>query len=237
MWTVNILTLVPEVYPGILGKSISGKKLKSGLWSLKVKNIRDFTNDTKSRVDDTPFGGGKGMLLRPDVLGEAIEQFFLKNTLPIIYPSPRGVLLTKHTAKSFVKFNKGINILCGRFEGVDERIITEYSIKELSIGDYVLSSGDIASFVIIDCCLRHLTGYLGNKNSLQEESLGEGTYENLLEYPQFTRPRVWKNKKIPKVLVSGNHKKIYDWRLCQSKKRTKDNRPDLWYKHIKKEKE
>jgi len=233
MWKVKILTLAPEIYPGPLGSSISGKALNSGLWSIETKNIRDFTSDKNSRVDDTPFGGGCGMILRADILGKAIESFFLNNSFPILYLTPRGNLFNKNMAKSFVELKKGINILCGRFEGVDERVIKEYKILEVSVGDYILSSGDIALFVIIDCCLRYLDGYLGNRKSLEEESFGEGKYENLLEYPQFTKPRVWNLQSTPSVLLSGHHKKIAEWRLNQSKSVTMNKRPDLWNKYFK----
>jgi tRNA (guanine37-N1)-methyltransferase len=233
MWQINILTLFPEIYPGPLQHSISGKALNAKLWSLKVKSIRDFALDKRKSVDSPPYGGGGGMILRPDVLGEAIERFFIPNGYPIIYPSPKGVIFTQKTAKDLTKTTNGINILCGRFEGVDERVIKEYKITEASIGDYVLSSGDIASFVIIDCCLRLLPKYLGNKKSLEEESFGAGFYENLLEYPHYTKPVEWKSNKVPDVLCSGNHAKIDQWRLDKAKEITNARRSDLWAKYLK----
>ena len=236
MWKVNILTLFPEMYPGPLSYSISGKAMNSNIWQLEVKNIRDYAQDKHKIVDDTPYGGGGGMVLRPDVLGKAIEDFFKKNNYPIIYPSPKGVLFNQSVAKSFVNSHKGINILCGRFEGIDERVIKEYKISEVSIGDYVLSSGDIASFVLIDSCLRFVQGYIGNRESLIEESFGEGDYGNLLEYPHYTKPLLWKSNKVPQVLTSGNHKEINKWRLNQAKETTKNKRPDLWNKYLNGEK-
>lgn len=233
MWQANILTLFPEIYPGPLKLSIPGKALNSGLWSLKTQNIRNFAKDKNRVVDSKPFGGGKSMLLRADILGDAIEKTFLNNNFPIIYPSPRGCLLNQTVAKSLIKNNNGINIVCGRFEGIDERVIEKYNIQEVSIGDYIISSGDFAAFILIDCCLRLLPGYLGNEQSLQEESFGEGVYNNLLEYPHFTKPRTWKSYKVPDILTSGNEKKIYQWRLSQSKRITKSRRPDLWQQHLK----
>ena len=236
MWKVNILTLFPEMYPGPLEYSISGKSMYSNIWHLEAKNIRDYAKDKHKVVDSSPYGGGGGMLLRPDVLGDAIEDFFLKNNYPIIYLTPKGSLFNQLMAKSFVNSYKGINILCGRFEGIDERVIKEYKILEVSIGDYVLSSGDIASFVLIDSCLRFVRGHIGNKESLTEESFAEGDYEYLLEYPHYTKPLLWKSNEVPKVLTSGNHKKINEWRLNQAKEITKNNRPDLWNKYLNGEK-
>jgi tRNA (guanine37-N1)-methyltransferase len=233
MWQINILTLFPEIYPGSLQYSISGKAFDAKLWTINAKNIRDFAPDKNKTVDSPPYGGGGGMILRADVLGEAIEQFFLPNGLPIIYLSPKGKLFNQKMAKSFVEEAQGMNILCGRFEGIDERIINEYKITEVSIGDYVLSSGDIASFVVIDCCLRLLPGYLGNEESLKEESFGMGHYEDLLEYPHYTKPAVWKSEQVPEVLISGNHAKINEWRLNLAEDKTRETRPDLWSKYLK----
>lgn len=233
MWQVNILTLFPEIYPGPLQYSISGKALDAKLWAINARNIRDFAFDKNKTVDSPPCGGGGGMILKADVLGEAIEDFFLPNGFPIIYLSPKGELFTQKMAKTFIDSAKGVNILCGRFEGIDERIINRYKITEVSIGDYVLSSGDIASFAVIDCCLRLLPGYLGNEVSLKEESFGEGCYENLLEYPHYTKPIVWESYEVPEVLISGNHSKIGEWRLSKAEEKTKNVRPDLWSKYLK----
>ena len=172
------------------------------------------------------------MILRADVLGEAIEKFFLPNRFPIIYLSPKGRLFNQKMAKIFVQSADGINILCGRFEGIDERVIKEYKIVEISIGDYILSSGDIAALAIIDCCLRLLPRYLGNEKSLKEESFGEGYYENLLEYPHYTKPVVWKSNAVPEVLISGHHVKVDEWRLNKAKEETRNKRPDLWSKYL-----
>jgi len=237
MWKVSILTLFPELYPGSLSLSVSGKALHSGLWSLDITNIRNFAQNKHRTVDSRPFGGGRSMLLRPDILGEAIEKTFLNNKLPIIYPSPRGHLFNQDMAKLLVKEKNGINIVCGRFEGIDERIIENYNIQEVSIGDYIISSGDLAAFILIDCCLRMLPGYFKNKQLLKEESFGEGVYNNLLEYPHFTKPKVWKSYKVPDILTCGNEKKIFQWRLNQSKKITKSRRTDLWQKYLKGEKQ
>ena len=231
MWQVNILTLFPEIYPGPMQYSIHKKALEAKLWGINTKNIRDFALDKHKTIDSPPYGGGGGMILKADVLGKAIEEFFLPNKLPIIYLSPKGKLFSHSVAKDFVK-SAGINILCGRFEGIDERIIKEYKITEVSIGDYILSSGDIASLVVIDCCLRLLPGYLGNEQSLKEESFGYGCYENLLEYPHYTQPVIWKHSLVPTVLTSGNHAKINEWRLNKAKEETKTKRPDLWKKYL-----
>ena len=232
MWRVNVLTLFPEIYPGPMKYSIHGKSSKAKLWNINVKNIRDFAFDKYKSVDSPPYGGGGGMILRADVLGEAIENFFLPNRLPIIYMSPKGRLFNQKMAKDFIQSADGINILCGRFEGIDERVIKEYKISEVSIGDYVLSSGDIASLVFMDCCLRLLPGYLGNEKSLEEESFGDGYYKSLLEYPHYTKPVMWKSNEVPKVLISGNHSRISEWRLNKAKEETKNKRPDLWNKYL-----
>ena len=232
MWQVNILTLFPEIYPGPMQYSVHGKALDAKLWDIKIKNIRDFAFNKHKTVDSPPYGGGGGMVLRADVLGEAIEKFFLPNRFPITYLSPKGRLFNQKMAKNFVQSADGINILCGRFEGIDERVIKEYKIVEISIGDYILSSGDIAALVIIDCCLRLLPGHLGNEKSLKEESFGEGYYENLLEYPHYTKPVVWKSNAVPEVLISGHHVKVDEWRLNKAKEETRNKRPDLWSKYL-----
>lgn len=232
MWRVKILTLFPEIYPGPLSYSKAGKAMERKLWALDAKNIRDFTNNKSKAVDSPPFGGGTGMLLRADAVGEAVEKFFLVNKNPIVYLSPKGALLKPSIARSIINSSSGVNILCGRFEGIDERIIKEYKMTEISIGDYVLSSGDIASFVFVDCCLRYLPGYFKDNRSVEEESYGENAYSHLLEHPHYTRPLVWKSLKVPPVLVSGHHQKIAKWRLEEAKKITKQRRQDLWIKHL-----
>ena len=232
MWQINILTLFPDMYPGPLHFSTLGKAMDHNMWKLDAKNIRDFAQNKHKTVDGSPFGGSSGMVLRADVISTAIQSFFIPNGYPIIYLSPKGTLLNQETARSIAQSNNGINILCGRFEGIDERLIKEYNIIEISIGDYVLSSGDIACFTFIDCCLRHVNGCTSNKLSLQEETFGLGKYKNLLEYPHYTKPRIWKSHKVPDVLISGNHKKISEWRLDQAIKTTKERRPDLWIKYL-----
>ncbi len=231
MWTANILTLFPEAYPGILSLSVLGKALQAGKWGLNVHNIRDSALDKHKTVDDLPFGGGGGMVLRPDVLGAAIEQHFMPNGYECIYLSPRGELLTQAKARHFSE-QKGINILCGRFEGVDERILTEYSLRAISIGDYVLSSGDVAAFSLIDACVRLLPGVLGAEKSLEEESFSLDPAGLLLEYPHYTRPAEWQGHQVPAVLRSGNHSKINAWRLSQAEKITQQVRPDLWDQYM-----
>lgn len=229
MWQIKVLTLAPEIYPGSLGTSVVGSGLKNKIWSLEVKNIRDYAGDRHKTVDSPPYGGGSGMLGRADVIGAAIDDFFLDNQNPILYPSPRGKLFTQTLANKLANNYSGLNILCGRFEGVDERVLLEYNAIEISIGDYVLSSGDVAAFPIIDCCVRLLPGVLSKEDSLEEESLAvSGRYKNLLEYPHYTKPRVWKNRKVPEVLLSGNHQEIEKWRFEQAKEKTKIVRPDLW---------
>jgi len=178
------------------------------------------------------FGNGYGLILKANIIGAAIEKFFAPNNYPIIYLSPKGINFDQNIAKLITSHYKGINILCGRFEGIDERIIKEYNIKEISIGDYILSSGDIACFTFIDCCLRYISGYIGNEKSLQEESFGQDYYKYLLEYPHYTKPLLWKLNKIPDRLISGNHNKICKWKLSQAQKITKNRRPDLWIKHL-----
>ncbi|MFQ3306870.1 MAG: tRNA (guanine37-N1)-methyltransferase [Candidatus Midichloriaceae bacterium] len=231
MWKVNILTLFPEIYPGPLGISNVGNALNNQ-WDLEIINLRDFAHDKHKTVDSPSYGGGAGMVLRADILGEAIEKKFLPNGFPIIYLSPKGSLFNQQQAKSLIT-HQGINIICGRFEGIDDRVLKEYNVSEVSMGDYVLSSGDLCAFAIIDSCVRLIPGVLGNDNSPVEESFGNHTYSCLLEYPHYTRPSIWKNISVPEVLLSGNHKEIDKWRLDQAKKLTKERRPDLLGKHLK----
>jgi tRNA (guanine37-N1)-methyltransferase len=233
IWKVKILTLFPEMFPGSLGHSLAGKALENGIWSLEAVNIRSFAKDKHKTVDDTPSGGGAGMVMRPDVLGEAIEA-----TVPagakLIYMSPRGKILDQEKAYELAN-TKELAIICGRFEGVDERVLEEYSVEEISVGDYILSGGEVAAFVLMDACIRLLDGVIGNKNTLNEESFGENAdYAGLLEYPLYTRPLEWKGRKIPEVLYSGNHAQINKWRLEQAENITKKRRADLWEKRNKK---
>lgn len=227
MWKISILSLFPEIFPGPLGLSVIGQALKKNIWQLEVTQIRDFALDKHKTVDDAAFGGGAGMVMRVDVLGRAIEEKFLPNGNPIIYFSPRGRKFNQKIAKELTEYD-GINIICGRFEGVDERLFLEYKIQEISLGDFVLSSGDAAAIPILDSCVRLLPGVLDEKEALTEESFGMcEEYENLLEYPHYTRPSEWRGYKVPEVLISGHHGKVKKWRLEQARLKTKAVRPDL----------
>tara|TARA_Y100001970_G_scaffold257787_1_gene337015 strand:- start:3548 stop:4246 length:699 start_codon:yes stop_codon:yes gene_type:complete len=226
MWIVRIFTLYPEIFPGLLSKGIYGNALKKKIWDLQIINIRDYAEDKHKTVDDTPFGGGSGMLLKPDVLAKSLD----KNTKmgeKIIYLSPKGKTFNQKVAKDFSKL-KTINLICGHFEGIDERVLISRNIEEISVGDYILSGGESASFVFLDAILRLLPNVVGNEFSKIEES-----FENdLLEYPQYTKPQIWEKKSVPEVLLSGDHAKIKDWRLSQSKDITRRRRPDLWKKYL-----
>ena len=226
--TIKILTLFPEIFPGPLGLSLAGKALSKKIWDLEIINIRDFGVGKHKIVDDEVYGGGNGMLLRADVVGPAID-FAINNlsTYRLIYTSPRGVQFNQKLSRKFSK-EKNLIILCGRFEGIDERIIQEYNAEEISIGDFVLSGGEIASLAIADAVIRLLPGVLANQDTLNEESFNyvenKGT---LLEYPQYTRPALWKNIEVPEVLRTGNHKLIDEWRNNKSLEKTENIRPDL----------
>ena len=230
MWTARVFTLYPELFPGPLNKGLYTKALSKKLWNLEIVNIRDFAEDKHKTVDDTPFGGGSGMLLKPDVLGKALDNKITKGER-IFYLSPKGKKFDQKTAKKLSK-EKIINLVCGHFEGVDERIVEGRNMEEISIGDYILSGGETASLVIIDAVLRVLPKVLGNEMSKNEESFENG----LLEYPQYTKPQIWEKKSVPEVLLSGDHAKIKDWRLSQSEAITRRQRPDLWEKYINKRK-
>ncbi len=230
MWTVRIFTLFPDVFPGPLNKGIYGRALKKKIWNVEVVNIRDYASDKHQTVDDTPFGGGSGMLLKPDILSKSLDGNVKKNER-IFYLSPRGKKFDQKIAKELSK-EKAINLICGHFEGVDERILGTRNIEEISIGDYILSGGETASFVLIDSIVRLLPNVLGNNMSNTEESFENG----LLEYPQYTKPQIWEKKSVPEVLLSGDHVKIKDWRLSQSEAITRRQRPDLWKKYIEKNK-
>jgi len=226
-WRATVLTIFPEMFPGPLGTSLAGKALAEGAWALAVTDIRDFATDKHRSVDDTPAGGGAGMVMRADIAAAAIDaaRADMPVEVPALYLSPRGTPLTQARARELAQ-GPGAILLCGRFEGVDERVLDARQIEEISIGDYVLSGGELAAMVVIDACVRLLPGVAGNEVSLDEESFASG----LLEYPHYTRPREWEGRAIPEVLLSGDHARIAKWRREQAEKLTKKRRPDLWEK-------
>jgi tRNA (guanine37-N1)-methyltransferase len=226
---VSILSIFPQMFPGPLEYSLAGQALKAGIWQYELIDIREFGLTKHKNVDDIPYGGGNGMVLRPDVLGPAIDQAIASTpNAEIIYMSPRGRPLKQEQVSKYAKAGNLI-ILCGRFEGIDERVINEYNIQEISIGDYVLSGGELAALVLLDACIRLLPGVLSNKETLSEESFSLIAESNkpLLEYPLYTRPANWRGHTIPEVLVSGDHKKIEEWRYNKALEITKERRPDL----------
>ena len=227
MFTFQIFTLYPELFPGPFKDGIFGKALEKKIWDLKIIDIREYANDKHKTVDDTPYGGGSGMLLKADVLAKSLDQNRIEGE-KILYLSPKGKKFDQSYAKNLATA-KSLSLICGHFEGVDERVLSTRNIEEVSIGDYVLSGGETAAYVVIDSVLRLLPGVLGNDNSKIDE-----TFENgLLEYPQYTKPQIWEEKSVPDVLLSGDHSKIKDWRLSQSEAITRDRRPDLWEKYKK----
>ncbi len=228
MFKVKIFTLYPEFFPGPFEKGIYGKAIEKKIWDMSVINIRDYTEDKHKTVDDTPYGGGSGMVMRADVIANSLDKN-LETNEKVYYLSPRGKLLSQDIAKK-ISNEKCLNILCGHFEGVDQRVLDNRNIEEISIGDYIISGGETASYIVLDSVLRLLPGVLGNKDSIVDESFQDG----LLEYPQYTKPQIWQENKVPEVLLSGDHAKIKDWRLSQSEAITRDRRPDLWQKHNKK---
>ncbi len=227
MFQAQVFTLYPEVFPGPLSKGLYGKALSNKLWDLSVINIRDSATDKHKTVDDTPYGGGTGMLLKADVLANALDQKVKKGER-VFYLSPKGKKFDQKLAQDLSK-EKSISLICGHFEGIDERVLATRNIEEISIGDYVLSGGETAALVVLDSILRLLPGVLGNDKSSLDESFENG----LLEYPQYTKPQIWEEKSVPDVLLSGDHSKIKDWRLSQSEAITRVRRPDLWQKYKK----
>jgi len=225
MWRASVLTLFPDIFPGPLSASLAGKALAAGVWSLDAIDIRAFATDKHRTVDDTPAGGGPGMVMKPDVLARAIDAT-AKDDRPRLLLSPRGAPLTQARAEALA-YGSGIVLVCGRFEGVDERVIAARALEEVSIGDYVLSGGETAALVLIDACVRLLPGVMGAPASGAEESFANG----LLEYPQYTRPQVWEGKPIPDVLLGGDHRKIAAWRRGEAERLTRERRPDLWVRH------
>jgi tRNA (guanine37-N1)-methyltransferase len=227
MWQAKVFTLYPEFFPGPLSKGLYGKALSKKLWNLNIVNIRDAAEDKHKTVDDTPYGGGSGMLIKADVLAKSLDQNIVKGER-VIYLSPKGKRFDQSYAQELSN-EKSVSFVCGHFEGVDERVLSTRNIEELSIGDYILSGGETAAYVVIDSILRLLPGVLGNENSRVDESFENG----LLEYPQYTKPQIWEEKAVPEVLLSGDHSKIKDWRLSQSEAITRVRRPDLWQKYKK----
>ena len=227
-WRATVLTIFPEMFPGPLGLSLAGKALAEDKWALRTLDIRDFATDKHRSIDDTPSGGGAGMVMRTDIAATAIDaaRADAPAETPTVYLSPRGQPLSQGRVREFVAA-PGIILLCGRFEGIDERVLDARNVEEISIGDYVLSGGELAAQVLIDACVRLLPGVAGNESSLAEESFAG----DLLEYPHYTRPRLWEGRAIPEVLLSGDHEKIAEWRREQAEKITKERRPDLWQRH------
>ena len=218
---VNGLTLFPEMFPGFLGYSLAGRAMEKGLWTLNVTNIRDFAEDVHKTVDDVPFGGGAGMVMKVDVLDRALAAVYKDG--PLYYMSPRGKTLTQKKVVELAEVPE-MTIICGRFEGIDERIFDLYPIEEMSIGDFVLSGGEPAALTMLDAILRYLPSVMGNRESLSEESFSNG----LLEYPQYTRPQEYRGQTVPDVLLSGHHQNVMNWRSAQSEMLTEQRRPDLW---------
>jgi tRNA (guanine37-N1)-methyltransferase len=222
MWRASVLTIFPDMFPGPLGASLSGKALAAGTWALDVADIREFATDKHRSVDDTPAGGGPGMVMKADVLGRAIDAIAADNR-PRLLLSPRGVPLTQARVEALTA-GPGVVLICGRFEGIDERVIAARGLEEVSLGDYVLSGGELAAMALIDACVRLLPGVMGAPASSAEESFADG----LLEYPHYTRPQLWEGLAIPEVLTSGDHGKIAAWRRAEAERLTKERRPDLW---------
>jgi tRNA (guanine37-N1)-methyltransferase len=225
-WTANVLTLFPDMFPGPLGHSLAGRALVDGIWALNTIDIRGFATDKHRTVDDTPFGGGASMVLRPDVVDAALDSVSA-SAGPVIYLTPRGKLFDQATARRLTAA-PSITLLCGRFEGVDHRVIEARQMEEISIGDFILSGGEPAAITLIDACVRLLPGVIGNTDSLTEESFEKG----LLEYPHYTRPQSWCGRAVPEVLLSGHHERIRAWRLAQAEQVTRDRRPDLWDRYV-----
>ena len=224
-WRATVLTIFPEMLPGPLAHSLAGKALRAGLWRLETVDIRDFARDKHRSVDDAPFGGGPGMVMRPDVLDAAIEG--CSGVGPVILLSPRGRRLDQQRVRELAAM-RGVTLICGRFEGVDERLLEARGIEEVSLGDFVLSGGEPAAIALIDACVRLVPGVVGCAETLAEESFAEG----LLEYPQYTRPQLWQGRAVPEVLVSGDHRRIRAWRRAEAERLTRERRPDLWKRYI-----
>ncbi|SFQ50476.1 tRNA (guanine37-N1)-methyltransferase [Roseivivax halotolerans] len=228
VWTAQVVTLFPEAFPGTLGLSLTGRALKDGLWQLETVPLREFGDGKHRNVDDTPAGGGAGMVLRPDVMASALDaaQSRLPGA-PLLYLSPRGKPFTQARARALAE-GPGMTLICGRFEGLDQRVIDAYEVEEVSLGDFVLTGGEIAAQALIDASVRLIPRVLGNQESVEEESFSHG----LLEHPQYTKPAVWNGRAIPEILLSGHHAKITDWQRVQAERLTKERRPDLWRAYL-----
>ena len=222
IWAATVLTLFPEMFPGPLGQSLAGKALNNGIWGLETVDILSFARDKHRSVDDAPFGGGPGMIMRADVLADAVDKVSGRAGR-VIYLSPRGRRLDQALARELGE-QDGLVLICGRFEGIDQRVLDGREIEEVSVGDYVLSGGETAALVLLDAVVRLLPGVISDEAALDEESFAHG----LLEYPQYTRPQVWEGREVPEVLTSGHHEKIRAWRLARAEELTKARRPDLW---------
>ena len=231
MWRASVITIFPDMFPGPLALSLAGKARQKGIWSLDAIDLRDFATDKHRTVDDTPAGGGPGMVMKPDVIARAVDAVATDDR-PRLLMSPRGAPLTQRKVATLAQ-GPGVLVLCGRFEGVDERVIAGRSLEEVSVGDYVLSGGEVAALVLIDACVRLLPGVIGKEGSLAEESFADG----LLEYPQYTRPQLWEGQAIPEVLVSGDHAKVAAWRRAEAERLTGSRRPDLWAAHLARKRE
>jgi tRNA (guanine37-N1)-methyltransferase len=224
-WRATVLTLFPEMFPGPLGHSLAGRALERDVWSLAARNIRDFATDRHRSVDDTPFGGGAGMVLRPDVVNAALEAE--ADGRPAVYLTPRGRPFGQAEARRFAA-GSGLVLLCGRYEGVDQRVIEARGLEELSLGDFVLSGGEPAAIALLDACIRLLPGVVGEPATLEDESFQHG----LLEYPHYTRPQEWQGRAVPEVLLSGHHENIRRWRMAEAERVTRERRPDLWHQYL-----
>ncbi len=224
-WTAQVITLLPQAFPGILGESLTGKALQEGLWQLRTLDLRAYGEGRHKNVDDTPAGGGAGMVLRADILARAVTEAkaAARGKVPVLYLSPRGRRMDQAMARSLAQCD-GVILLCGRFEGVDERLLEHFGIEEVSLGDFILTGGEIAAMALIDATVRLIPRVLGNETSIEDESFSEG----LLEHPQYTKPAVWEGRAIPEILLSGHHAKIATWRRAMAERLTKERRPDLW---------
>lgn len=220
-WRASVLTLFPAMFPGPVGQSLAGRALETGIWSLDVTNIRDFASDRHRTVDDTPFGGGAGMVLRPDIVDAAVQS--VADERPVVCLTPRGRRFTQADARS-IAGGPGVVLLCGRYEGIDQRVIEARGMQEYSIGDYVLSGGELAAMVLLDSVVRLLPGVMGAAESAVDESFSTG----LLEYPHYTRPAEWQGRRVPDVLLSGHHAAVAAWRQAEAERITRERRPDLW---------